>query len=142
MHSDETIGMLIQKSKKVSGNYYFFISSGNTFQLLISLQKRPKQRKKSTILYTHNKIEIHNKMASTVCKNESCQLGCICESIQGTSIQKKRNEWGVLRIKPDHCNKLVCMFDCVCHLPKEKKQREKKQLEKKREEGPPLHLHK
>ena len=73
----------------------------------------------------HNKTEIRDKMESTVCKNESCQLGCICESIQGTSIQKKRNEWGVLRIKPDHCNKLVCMFDCVCHLPKEKKQREK-----------------
>ena len=66
-------------------------------------------------------------MESTVCKNESCRLGCICESIQGTKNKylKERNFWGVLPIQPDHCNEIVCMFDCVCHLPKEKKQREK-----------------
>ena len=51
-------------------------------------------------------------MESNVCKNDTCRLGCICESIGGT-------------IKRDHCNEVVCMFNCVCHLPNEKAEREK-----------------
>ena len=103
-------------------------ANGNRKTSSMSYSKKKTQIKKGNKEKNrafHNKIEIRDKMESTVCKNESCRLGCICESIQGTGNKKTRNLWGVLRIKPDHCNEIVCMFDCVCHLPNEKAKRKK-----------------
>lgn len=39
------------------------------------------------------------------CPKECCRLGCVCDSVNGTTLQG---------VKKEHCGEIGCMFGCIC----------------------------
>ena len=53
------------------------------------------------------------------CGKDFCRLGCVCDSLSSAGTGKKGPGRG-------HCNRSVCMFECLCEKPAEQARRARK----------------